>query len=179
MGKSNIYCLFVISFLVEQLFNKRLICTQCNINLSHDDKMCNNCSSVDNKATATIFDVNQPLVFARMLDRLLPDIECYRKQIDIDQSSHKNQRNNTNDMMFNKTYQELNNRFSSSPFISLLLHLDGISLTKSNRLVLWVLSCSLIELPAHLRYRRFNMIILSVWVGYREPPIDLWLTECL
>ena len=23
------------------------------------------------------------------------------------------------------------------------------------------------------------MIILSVRVGYREPPIDLWLTECL
>ena len=112
--------------------------------------MCNNCSSVDNKATATIFDVNQPLVFTRMLDRLLPDIEGYRKQIDINQSSHKNQRNNTNDMMFNKIYQELNNIFSSSPFISLLLHLDGISLTKSNKLVLWVLSCGLIELPVHL-----------------------------
>jgi hypothetical protein len=161
--------------LVEQLFNKRLVCTLCHSNLSHNDKRCSICNSLDNKSIASVFDVNQSLAFARTLDRLLPDIEDNRKEIIAKYlSSHNN-----NDIMFNKNYQKLQNSYGSSPFISLLLHLDGISLSKSSKLTLWLFSCSLVELPVNLRYYRFNMIILSVWIGHREPPIDLWLNECL
>ncbi|CAF3803999.1 unnamed protein product [Rotaria magnacalcarata] len=77
-----------------------------------------------------------------------------------------------------KVYKELQSRHGSSSFISLLLHLDDISLCKSSKLNLWLLSCSLIKLLVHLRYRRFNMIVLALWIGHREPLVDLWLEEC-
>ncbi|CAF1546323.1 unnamed protein product, partial [Rotaria sordida] len=110
-----------------------------------------------------------------MLDRLSSDIEDNRKQIIVNHLSP----HNNNDIMFNQVYKELQNNYCSSPFISLFLHLDGISLCKSSKLTLWLFSCSFIELPVHLRYHRFNMVILSVWVGHQEPLIDLWLSECL
>jgi hypothetical protein len=139
--------------------------------------MCNKCSSLNDKSIATIFDINQPLVFTQMIDRLLTDIEDTRKQIILNNLSPDN--NSNNDIIFNEVYKELQNKCSSTPFISLLLHLDGISLCKSSKLTLWLFSASLIELPVHIRYHRFNMIILSVWIGHREPLIDLWLSECL
>ncbi|CAF3198441.1 unnamed protein product [Rotaria socialis] len=151
------------SIQVEQLFNKRLICIQCHHNLSHNDKICNKCFSKEKKYIASIFDVNQPLVFTRTLDRLSSEIEDNRKQCNL---NHLSRQNNNNDIIFNQVYKELQNRHGSSSFISLLLHLDGISLCKSSKLNLWLLSCSLIELPVHLRYRRFNMIVLSVWIGH-------------
>ncbi|CAF4367490.1 unnamed protein product, partial [Rotaria sordida] len=73
------------------------------------------------------------------------DIEDNRKQIIVNHLSP----HNNNDIMFNQVYKELQNNYGSSPFISLLLHLDGISLCK------------------------------SIWVGHQEPLIDLWLSECL
>ncbi|CAF1206930.1 unnamed protein product [Rotaria magnacalcarata] len=163
------------SIQVEQLFNKRLICIQCHHNLSHNDKICNKCFSKEKKYIASIFDVNQPLVFTRTLDRLSSEIEDNRKQCNL---NHLSRQNNNNDIIFNQVYKKLQNRHGSSSFISLLLHLDGISLCKSSKLNLWLLSCSLIELPVHLRYRRFNMIVLSVWIGHCEPLVDLWLEEC-
>ncbi|CAM4808972.1 unnamed protein product [Rotaria magnacalcarata] len=150
----------------EQLFNKRLICIRCHHNLSHNDKICNKCFSKEKKSIASIFDVNQPLVFTRTLVRLSSEIEDNRKQCNL---NHLSRQNNNNDIIFNQVYKELQSRHDSSSFISLLLHLDGINLCKSSKLNLWLLSCSLIELPVHLRYRRFNMIVLSVWIGHREP----------
>jgi len=47
---------------------------------------------------ASLFDTNQPLAFARTLDRLLPDIEDNRKEIIADYLSL----HNNNDIMFNK-----------------------------------------------------------------------------
>ncbi|CAF2098118.1 unnamed protein product [Rotaria magnacalcarata] len=151
---------------IEQLFNKRLICIRCHHNLSHNDKICNKCFSKEKKSIASIFDVNQPLVFTRTLVRLSSEIEDNRKQCNL---NHLSRQNNNNDIIFNQVYKELQSRHDSSSFISLLLHLDGINLCKSSKLNLWLLSCSLIELPVHLRYRRFNMIVLSVWIGHREP----------
>ncbi|CAF3678584.1 unnamed protein product [Rotaria socialis] len=91
--------------------------------------------------------------------------------------NYLSRQNNNNDIIFNQVYKELQSRRGSSSSISLLLHLDGISLCKSSKLNLWLLSCSLIELPVHLRYRRFNVIVLSVWIGHCEPLVDLWLEE--
>ncbi|CAM4985710.1 unnamed protein product [Rotaria socialis] len=160
---------------VDQLFTKRLICTECQNILFHNDKVCKYCASSDSKSIATVFDINQQLVFARMLDRLVPDIERNRQQILIDSSSPQN----NNDIMFNKIYRDLQYKYSLTPFVSLLLHLDGIALSKSSRLNLWLFSCTIIELPVELRYRRCNTVVLSVWVGCREPIIDAWLSESL
>lgn len=162
-------------FLVNDLFTKRTVCTQCLTMLSYDDKTCNKCVPFEHKRLANIFDVNQPLVFARMLDRLMPDIDAYRIQIAADHLPI----DNDNDIVFNALYRELKQTMGSTPFISLILHLDGINLSKSSKLTLWLLSCSLIELPPRLRYRRGNMIVLSAWIGPCEPKINLWLDECL
>ncbi|CAF2157069.1 unnamed protein product [Rotaria magnacalcarata] len=110
-----------------------------------------------------------------MLDRLVPDIERNRQQILIDSSSPQN----NNDIMFNKIYRDLQYKYSLTPFVSLLLHLDGIALSRSSKLNLWLFSCTIIELPVELRYRCCNTVVLSVWVGYREPIIDAWLSESL
>ncbi|CAF4914459.1 unnamed protein product [Rotaria socialis] len=142
--------------------------------MSHNGKLCNKCFPKEEKSIASIFDVNQPLVFARILDRLSSKIEDNLKQCNLNYLSRQN---NNNDIIFNQVYKELQSRRGSSSSISLLLHLDGISLCKSSKLNLWLLSCSLIELPVHLRYRRFNVIVLSVWIGHCEPLVDLWLEE--
>ncbi|CAM4758303.1 unnamed protein product [Rotaria magnacalcarata] len=88
---------------VDQLFTKRLIRTECQNILFHNDKVCKYCASSDSKSIATVFDINQQLIFARMLDRLVPDIERNRQQILIDSSSPQN----SNDIMFNKIYRDL------------------------------------------------------------------------
>ncbi|CAF4250825.1 unnamed protein product [Rotaria socialis] len=105
---------------------------------------------------------------------LYDSIKYNLKQCNLNYLSRQN---NNNDIIFNQVYKELQSRRGSSSSISLLLHLDGISLCKSSKLNLWLLSCSLIELPVHLRYRRFNVIVLSVWIGHCEPLVDLWLEE--
>ncbi|CAM4767756.1 unnamed protein product [Rotaria magnacalcarata] len=52
--------------------------------------------------------------------------------------------------------------------------IDSSSPQNSNDII-----CTIIELPVELRYRRCNTVVLSVWVGYREPIIDAWLSESL
>jgi hypothetical protein len=164
-----------VFLLVEQLFDKRSVCTLCHADLASDQRTCGKCSSPAEKHVADVFDVNQPLVFTRVLDRLLPEIEAnHARNISNDASCQDN-----NDIMFNDAYRKLRNDHASSPFVSLLLHIDGISLSKSSKLTLWLLSAALVEVPAHRRYHRFNMLVLSAWIGYCEPDIDLWLRECL
>ncbi|CAF4927705.1 unnamed protein product, partial [Rotaria socialis] len=57
----------------------------------------------------------------------------------------------------------------------LLLHADGIGITSSTKLKMWMLSGSIVELPAKLRSRQCNMAIISIWIAYIEPPAKLWL----
>lgn len=66
---------------------------------------------------------------------------------------------------------------SSRNFISLLLHLDGVSLCKSTKKTLWLFSGIIIELPPDLRYRRENMVLLSVYIGDCEPKAKTWLNS--
>ncbi|CAF1619525.1 unnamed protein product [Rotaria magnacalcarata] len=40
---------------------------------------------------------------------------------------------------------------------------------------MWLFSGSIVELPPICRYRRYNMILMSIWVAYTEPKPDLWL----
>ena len=72
---------FVSLYLVDQLFHKRLVCIRCHQNLSSSDKICSRCTSLDDKLIATIFDVDQSLVFTRIPDRILADIEVNQKKV--------------------------------------------------------------------------------------------------
>jgi hypothetical protein len=56
---------------------------------------------------------------------------------------------------------------------------DGISITNSTKLKMWLLSGSIVELPGKLRSRRCNMVIISIWIGYVEPSAKLWLNYSL
>jgi hypothetical protein len=169
------YNLRICLCLVDSLFIERTVCTKCLTVLSHVDNTCNKCIFSDNKRIAKIFDVNQPLIFSRMLDRLSTDIDTYQTKVAADHFST----DHDNDIVFNALYREMKQNVRSIPSVSLLLHLDGVSLSKSSKVTLWLFSCSLIELPPRLRCRRDNMIILSVWIGPCEPLIDKWLDECL
>ncbi|CAF4479761.1 unnamed protein product, partial [Rotaria sp. Silwood2] len=64
------------------------------------------------------------------------------------------------------------------PFISIILHVDGIGLSESNNQSLWILSCSIVELPPAVRTRRQNNLILSMWTAKEQPIIELWLNSC-
>jgi hypothetical protein len=86
--------------------------------------------------------------------------------------------NETNDIVFNENYKYFRDCFIG-PFISVILHLDGINLGKSNSQHLWILSCSIIELPPHVRNRKQNNIILSLWIASEQPDVNLWLYRCL
>ncbi|CAF3745164.1 unnamed protein product [Rotaria sp. Silwood1] len=66
---------------IDQLFHKRLVCTHCHKNLSYSDKQCSTCTSL--KLIATVFDANQSLIFTRVLDRILPDIEVYQAKFAV------------------------------------------------------------------------------------------------
>ncbi|CAF3054313.1 unnamed protein product [Rotaria sp. Silwood2] len=109
-----------------------------------------------------------------MLERHFVDIAKYREKILHQQNDEIN-----NDIPFQKVYRSLLTSTIRQPFISAIFHLDGVPLGKSNKLTLWVLSCSILELPPSLRNRHSNMIVLSMWVGVRQPIIKLWLRECV
>lgn len=76
-------------------------------------------------------------------------------------------------------YQCLLKENNFQDLISLILHIDGINITSSSKLKLWMLSGSIVELPPKLRSRRFNMVILSLWIGYVIPPVKLWLSSSM
>jgi len=102
--------------------------------------------------------------------RLSSDINEYKKKVFHNQDDEK-----TKDIPFGTLYQDLLKKNNHQDLISLLLHADGISITNSSKLKMWMLSGSLVELPAKLRSRRCNMVVISIWIAYVEPPAPLWL----
>ncbi|CAM4864583.1 unnamed protein product [Rotaria socialis] len=111
--------------------------------------------------------------FSDIVERNAANIIQYRQKIITGQN------NENNDIPFQNIYQCFLKTVIHQPFISVILHLDGIGLGKSNKLTLWILSCMIVELPPHLRNKRQNMIPLSSWISSREPIIDIWLSECI
>lgn len=81
----------------------------------------------------------------------------------------------TKDIPFGTLYQNVLKKNGYQDLISLLLHVDGIGITSSTKLKMWMLSGSIVELPAKLRSRQCNMVIISIWIAYIEPPAKLWL----
>jgi len=162
-----------IHFLVENLFIKRRICLLCRHNMEKSIRLCVNCNTGGSKHFADVYDTDYVKVLSEIVERNISDIVQYRQQI------MKGCNNENNDIPFQKIYRSLLKNVSGESFISLILHLDGIGLGKSNKLTLWILSCSITELPPHLRNKRENMVLLSAWIGYCEPIIDIWLCECI
>lgn len=112
-------------------------------------------------------------MLSQLLDRLFPDITQY-KQTFASQSFSE-----YNDIPFNSLYQNMISGLKfNTEFVSIILHIDGVSLCKSSKLTLWLLSGIFIELPPLLRYQRCNMILLSMWIAYNEPVPKFWLSSC-
>ncbi|CAF3806793.1 unnamed protein product [Rotaria socialis] len=147
----------------EKLFVKRSICTICYQNLNdHNNNI--KCIVNETRLHVDIYEIDMKLAFSQILDRLYPDIIQYKQEI-ASQSLIED-----NDIPFNTLYQNMISQFTTEKnFVSLILHIDDVSLCKSSKLILWLLSGAFVELPPHLRYRRSNMILLSIWIGYQEP----------
>ncbi|CAF4858787.1 unnamed protein product [Rotaria sp. Silwood1] len=135
--------------------------------------ICFKCNSNNTKQYADVFDADYEKIFSEVIERHHVDINQYRQKIITTQNDE------TNDIPFQQIYREFQQTVSHRSFISVILHLDGIGLGKSNKLVLWLLSCTIVELPPHLRNKRENMIPLSAWIAPREPIIQSWLNECM
>ena len=155
---------------VRDLFVKQAVCLVCNQYFDYGKSQCPLCQVADEKQIARVFDLDIYESMKTIVGRLSSDIEDYKRLI-----SDTHLRSTSNDIPFHRLYRELLNRNPTQNPISLLLHLDGIGLTKSTQLKLWLFSGSIVELPAKLRHRRYNMILMSMWIGYAEPKPELWL----
>ena len=168
MPESNEELLSLLN--VEDLFTRRSLCLECNQSMNYQDEQCSFCQCVDQKRFVNIYDLDVHRVLVIVLERLSESIEEYKKLIKSGDDFEK-----TKDIPFCGLYQQLLKDNVGQNLISLLLHLDGIGLTKSTQLKLWLFSGSIVELPSRLRYRRYNMIPMSIWVGYQEPKVEQWL----
>lgn len=158
--------IFTIFHLVKYLFIKRRVCLSCQFDMDYTSISCIKCQSNDKTQMADIYDVDCALVFSDMVKRNIVDIVKYCEKIFCQDNDDIN-----NDIPFQKIYRSFLKTQIRQPFISIIIHLDGISLGKSNKLTLWLLSCSILELPPHLRNQRKNMIVLSIWIGVQQPII--------
>lgn len=164
--------LFFFNHLVPSLFEKREICRNCFKNIALQQSMCP-CIHHDRNTVFLVYDIDLITTLHFQISRLWPDIMDYK------QSIQSNASNGSNDIPFNKNYRTMLHRIGSNRnFISLILHIDGISLCKSTKTTLWLLSAIIIEVPSDLRYRRKNMILLSIYVGKEEPTVKKWLDSC-
>jgi len=156
------------------IFKKYILCTNCNSYLSERTDFCYACSTNDVKTFAFIYNMDIEKQIRSIYIRLKVEINQYQNQfrsmIDNDQ---------TNDIGFNKLYQQLLKKNLNENFITFLLHLDGISLAKSSKIKMWLFSGSIIELKPQLRIRRYNNIMFSFWFSYAEPDTKIWLANCI
>ncbi len=151
------------------------MCLLCGFEIEYAAASCIKCESNDNKQQfADIYDSDCALIFTNIIERHLVDINKYREKI-----LHEENDDINNDIPFQKIYRAFLKNTVHQPFISAIFHIDGIALGKSNNLTLWLLSCSILELPPDLRNQRKNMVILSMWVGVCQPIIKIWLRECI
>ena len=155
---------------VEDLFMKRSVCLVCRMDLHYGVKRCPHCQVSDEKRIATIYDVKVAKVVKCIVKRLSSTIEDYKEKIANDTDERR-----TRDIPFARLYRDLLAKHGTENIISLILHLDGISLTSSTRLKMCLFSGAIVELPPKHRYQRYNMILISVWVAYAEPDPHLWL----
>lgn len=165
----------LLSFMnIDDLFFKQSVCLICKQYLEYKQNECFTCKHLDDKKIADVYNVNVKHVLKKLLKRLSPIIEQYKENINDDIDTEE-----TKDIPFGKLYRELLNKYASENIISLILHVDGVSLTRSTNLKMWLFSGSFVELPPAFRYRRYNMLLLSIWVAYAEPQPQIWLQSII
>ncbi|CAF3738937.1 unnamed protein product [Rotaria socialis] len=155
---------------VNELFTKRTLCLLCYNEFSYDNKFCPQRCSTDRSSIACIYDSNVELIIQKIIARQSSNFNEHKKNIYNNTDYEK-----TKDIPFGTLYQYVLKQNGYQDLISLLLHADGIGITSSTKLKMWMLSGSIVELPAKLRSRQCNMVIISIWIAYIEPPAKLWL----
>ena len=125
---------------------KRRICLVCQLDIEYNAELCTKCKSRDNTQVADVFDIDYAAAFVDLIERHVVDITQYTKEI---MSNEKD--DNNNGIPFQKVYRSFLKTVIHQPFISAILHLDGIRLGKASKLTLWILSCSILEIPPRLR----------------------------
>ncbi|CAF2041220.1 unnamed protein product, partial [Rotaria magnacalcarata] len=151
----------------------RTVCLLCRRNLQDNQTKCDDCSIADKTNIAYVLDTDVLSLLKTTASRLANEIQKYK-----DYFLHFSQ-NEAYDIPFAKRYKNLVVQYPGENLLSLILHIDGISLVKSTKLKLWLCSASIVELPPNLRARRKNIILLSMYIGYTEPDIILWLQSNL
>ncbi|UJR17710.1 hypothetical protein I4U23_004608 [Adineta vaga] len=159
---------------VINLFTKRTICLLCKEEFDNREKFCPLCCSTDKRSIAFIYDSNVELILKQIVNRLSFDIDEYKQYI-----NNNDDHEQTKDIPFGNVYQNLLKKNDYRNLISLLLHVDGIGITSSTKLKMWMFSGSVVELPPKLRSQRSNMVIISIWIAYVHPPPKLWLSHCI
>jgi hypothetical protein len=135
---------------------KYLFCTTCKKDVSFETKFCLKCSSNDLRRFAFVYDMNVEDSIKNIYKRLKREIDQYRDQLRLmDDQDH------TNDIGFNNLYQQLLKYNPDDNFITFLLHLDDIRLSKSTKMKMWLFSGSIVELRPPLRSHRYNNVLFS------------------
>ena len=161
---------------VKACFEKRIVCSLCGREVDLKSKRCTHCSNFDKKHLIFIYDMHFNAILTSKIKRLFNIIQDYKEKIDCGFNRYNNE---AYDIPFAQTYQNLLQKHCEGNFISLLFHVDGISLCKSTKLKMWIFSSSIIELPPSFRYCRQNMPLISVWVGSSEPNLKVWLDQSI
>lgn len=157
---------------VINYFDKTTVCINCQNVLTGKQLVCDVCPGDETKHVAHILNTNLTSLLTRVIERLSKTIDDYKKIIATGEYSHY-------DIPFGKRYQQLLFESNEKNIITLMIHIDGISLVKSTKLKLWLCSASIIEIPSHIRTQRKNIILLSMYIGYTEPNMTLWLSSTL
>ena len=152
------------------LFNKRRVCLLCHKDIVEDVYRCVDCPNSNDTNMTFIYESDLTKIVSLLVKRFWSLITNNVAQIRANNDQFR-----TNDIGFGEAYRHLLQTFSTENFVTGLLHLDGIGLCKSSKLKMWLFSMSIVELPALIRYRRHNMPVVSIWIGYQEPIASLWL----
>ncbi|CAF4610619.1 unnamed protein product, partial [Didymodactylos carnosus] len=86
----------------DNLFRKRLICTLCNKDVAYSEKRCLRCKSSNDQNLVYVYDTDIGKLIHTIVTRLYKDIQKYKHQLE-----KMNDSNRTNDIGFNKLYQQL------------------------------------------------------------------------
>ncbi|CAF1112548.1 unnamed protein product [Rotaria magnacalcarata] len=158
----------------NNFFRETKICLLCYQEISSSNRVCYYCPTSNENDIALIYDSDIKLILYLLLQKLGDVIRTYKEKLILN-----NDTSGTFDIGFAYAYQSLLRQFQNENFITVLMHLDGVGLCKSNKLKMWLLSFSIVELPAKLRYERHNMAAVSIWVSSKEPIASLWLHKSM
>lgn len=159
----------------RNVFDRRTVCVRCRVEISPVAEACSYCASTSSEPNlAFIYDADLIHFVDALIKRLYHSIVEYKKKIKSEMDNP-----HQNDIPFGSLYRNILRRYPNSNLISALLHLDGISLSKSSKLKLWLFSFALVELPPTIRFARHNMPVVSIWVGHTDPIADLWLPKAM